>query len=37
VQQSFCGEAIARFPHRLIGERHERDYRFALYRLTRPR
>jgi hypothetical protein len=33
VQQSFCTAALDRFPHTLIRERRERDYRYALYQL----
>ena len=33
VQQSFCTEVLNRFPHTLIRESRERDYRFAIYRL----
>ncbi len=33
VQQSFCTDLLARFPHTLIRESRERDYRFAIYRL----
>lgn len=36
IQQSFCRDALARFSHRLIEERQERDYRYALYRLDKP-
>jgi hypothetical protein len=33
VQQSFCTGVLARFPHTLLREYRERDYRYALYRL----
>jgi hypothetical protein len=33
VQQSFCTTALSHFPHTLIREYRERDYRYALYRL----
>jgi hypothetical protein len=32
-QQSFCRAALERFPHTLIREYQERNYRYALYRL----
>jgi hypothetical protein len=33
VQQAFCTTLLARFPHTLIQEYRERDYRYAIYRL----
>jgi 4-amino-4-deoxy-L-arabinose transferase-like glycosyltransferase len=36
VQQAFCSDALDSFPHRLIQERREQDYRYALYSLERP-
>ena len=36
LQQSFCAAALQRFPHTLIREYRERDYRYALYRLEVP-
>jgi hypothetical protein len=36
VQQSFCRDALTSFPHQLIDEKQEQDYRYALYRLDRP-
>jgi 4-amino-4-deoxy-L-arabinose transferase-like glycosyltransferase len=33
VQQQFCASALARFPHTLVEEYRERDYRYAFYRL----
>jgi hypothetical protein len=33
LQQSFCAAVLQRFPHTLIREYRERDYRYALYRL----
>ena len=33
VQQSFCTDVLSRFPHTLVRESRERDYRFAIYRL----
>jgi hypothetical protein len=33
VQQQFCVLALARFPHTLVEEYRERDYRYAFYRL----
>jgi hypothetical protein len=33
LQQSFCTDVMNRFPHTLIREYRERNYRFALYRL----
>ena len=34
VQQSFCTGILDRFPHTLIQEYRERDYRYAIYRLA---
>jgi hypothetical protein len=36
VQQEFCRSALARFPHSLVEEFRERDYRYAFYRLAAP-
>jgi hypothetical protein len=36
VQQAFCTGLLNRFPHTLVREYHERDYRYAVYRLDRP-
>jgi hypothetical protein len=33
VQQEFCTSALGRFPHALVEEYRERDYRYAFYRL----
>ena len=33
IQQGFCTAALSQFPHTLIEESRERDYRFAMYRL----
>jgi hypothetical protein len=33
VQQSFCTQLLAGFPHTLVREYRERDYRYAIYRL----
>jgi hypothetical protein len=33
VQQAFCTSVLQRFPHTLVHEARERDYRYALYRL----
>jgi len=33
VHQHFCAAVLERFPHTLIREYRERDYRFAIYRL----
>ena len=33
VQQEFCTSALGRFPHSLVEEYRERDYRYAFYRL----
>jgi hypothetical protein len=33
VQQQFCASALARFPHTLVEEYRERDYRYAFYRV----
>jgi hypothetical protein len=33
VQQAFCTSLLDRFPHTLVREYRERDYRYALYRL----
>jgi hypothetical protein len=36
VQQSFCVGILNRFPHTLVREYRERDYRYAFYRLDVP-
>ena len=36
VQQSFCTQLLAGFPHTLVREYRERDYRYAIYRLDLP-
>lgn len=36
VQQGFCAAALAQFPHTLVREYRERDYRYAFYRLDVP-
>ena len=36
VQQGFCGDALERFPHRLVTEHQERNFRYAFYRLSLP-
>ena len=33
VQQSFCTSALSHFPHSLVREYRERDYRYAFYKL----
>jgi 4-amino-4-deoxy-L-arabinose transferase-like glycosyltransferase len=33
LQQSYCTTLLSRFPHTLVREYRERDYRYALYRL----
>jgi hypothetical protein len=33
VQTAFCRDVLARYPARLVAERRERTYRYALYRL----
>ena len=33
LQQSFCTDILQRFPHTLVREQRERNYRYALYRL----
>ena len=33
LQQSFCTGILQRFPHTLVREQRERNYRYALYRL----
>jgi hypothetical protein len=33
VQQAFCSANLDRFPHTLITETRERNYRYAMYRL----
>jgi hypothetical protein len=33
LQRSFCTGLLDKFPHTLVREYHERDYRYALYRL----
>jgi hypothetical protein len=33
LQQSFCTDILQRFPHTLVREHRERNYRYALYRL----
>jgi hypothetical protein len=36
LQQSFCTSVLERFPHTLVREYRERNYRFAIYRLDAP-
>lgn len=36
VQQRFCSDLLERFPHTLVREYRERDYRYALYRIEQP-
>jgi 4-amino-4-deoxy-L-arabinose transferase-like glycosyltransferase len=36
VQQAVCTNALERYPHTLVREYRERDYRYALYRLQLP-
>ncbi len=36
LQQSFCTAVLERFPHGLVSEYRERNYRFAIYRLSAP-
>jgi hypothetical protein len=36
LQQSFCTDILQRFPHTLVREQRERNYRYALYRLDLP-
>jgi hypothetical protein len=36
VQRSFCTGILERFPHTMIREYRERDYRFAVYRIETP-
>lgn len=33
AQNAFCQNVLARYPTKLIAERHERGYRYALYRI----
>lgn len=36
AQQAFCNEALEQFPHDLVGEHRERNYRYGFYKLTFP-
>jgi len=36
VQQSFCTDILQRFPHTIVREHRERNFRYALYRLDFP-
>jgi hypothetical protein len=36
VQQEFCTAILASYPHTLVSEYRERDYRYAFYRLDVP-
>ena len=36
TQQAFCRMVLERFPHSLVREYYERDYRYAIYRLDLP-
>jgi hypothetical protein len=33
VQQEFCEASLQRFPHTLVREHRERDYRYGFYKL----
>lgn len=33
LQQAFCSEALARFPHQIVREHRERNHRYAFYKL----
>ena len=34
--QAFCTSLLNRFPHALVREYKERNYRYAIYRLEAP-
>lgn len=34
VQQAFCARILDEYPHEMVREHRERDYRYAIYRLT---
>ena len=36
VQQRFCADALEQFPHQVITEHRERNFRYAFYRLSLP-
>ena len=36
VQQRFCADALGQFPHQVITEHRERNFRYAFYQLSLP-